>query len=228
VLRDQSLAGCQLVSGPFPIGTGFDDPLRYAYNSQVEKRERNPRLAIALSQVALHDLSEAAKKRGEPEVKDFPKIVMAHPANDIAREACKGIQRHIQALKLTVELRELEPGITLPTDKNYDLVFLELTAQEPLVDAARLLGPEGLLGHASPYMTLALVQLAKATNWQEARQILQRVHQLAADDVAIIPLWQIPEHFAYHRSLKGIDAKPVLLYQSVEHWQGAVRVPSEE
>ncbi|HVX12125.1 MAG TPA: ABC transporter substrate-binding protein [Pirellulales bacterium] len=228
LLRDQPLAGCQLITGPFPIGNGFDDPLRYAYNSQVEARERNPRLAIALSQVALHDLSEAAKKRGDPEIKDFPKIVLAHPAGDIAREVCKGIKRHIEAMKFSVELRELPAGITVPTDKEYDLLFLEITAQEPLVDGARLLGPDGLLGQASPYMTLALVQLAKATNWQEARQILQRIHQITVDDVAIIPLWQMPEHFAYHRSMKGIDQKPVLLYQSIERWRGTVRVPAEE
>jgi ABC-type transport system substrate-binding protein len=228
VLRDHPLPGCQVVSGPFPIGSGFDDPLRYAYNVSVEQRARNPRLAIALSQVALHDLNEAAKKRGEPELKECPPIVLAYPGHDIAREACKGIQRHIQSLKFKVELRELEPGITLPTDKNYDLLYLEIMAQEPLVDAARLLGPDGILGHANPYMTLALVQLAKATNWQEGRQLLEHIHQLAADDVAIIPLWQIAEHFAYHRSLKGIGTKPVLLYQNVEEWQGSVRIPAED
>ncbi|HQU46686.1 MAG: hypothetical protein B7Z73_12735, partial [Planctomycetia bacterium 21-64-5] len=114
VLRDGPTAGCQLISGPFPIGNSFEDPLRYAYNSEVAQRERNPRLALALAQVALHDLAEAAKKRGEPDVKAFPKLVLAHPANDVAREACKGIQRHIQVLKFTVELRELEPGFYLP------------------------------------------------------------------------------------------------------------------
>jgi ABC-type oligopeptide transport system substrate-binding subunit len=77
-------------------------------------------------------------------------------------------------------------------------------------------------------MTQDLVKLAQATNWQEARQILQRIHQQTADDVAIIPLWQMSEHFAYHRSMKGVDQKPVLLYQSIERWQGAVRVPEEE
>ncbi|HWB13771.1 MAG TPA: ABC transporter substrate-binding protein [Pirellulales bacterium] len=228
LLHDQKLTGYQLVSGPFPIGNGFDDPLRYAYNNEVEQRFRNPRLAIALAQVALHDLSEAAKKRDEPEIKEFPRLVLAHPANDIAREACKGIQRHIEGLKFKVDLRELEPGVSLPGDGDYDLLYLETTIQEPLVDAARLLGPDGIVGEASAYMTLALVQLAKATNWQEARQILQRIHRLTADDVAIIPLWQMPEYFAYHRSLKGIDPVPVLLYQNVESWKGSVQVPVED
>jgi ABC-type transport system substrate-binding protein len=228
LLHDEQLAGYQLVSGPFPIGNGFDDPLRYAYNNDVEQRARNPRLALALAQVALHDLSEAAKKREEPEIKEFPKLVLAHPANDIAREACKGIQRHIEALKFKLDLRELEPGVSIPSDRDYDLLYAEIMVQEPLVDAARLLGPNGIVGEASAYMTHALVQLAKATNWQEARQILQRIHRLTADDVAIIPLWQMPEYFAYHRSLKGIDPSPVLLYQNVENWKASARVPMED
>jgi len=228
LLHDEPLTGYQLVSGPFPVGNGFDDPLRYAYNNEVEQRDRNPRLAIALAQVALHDLSELAKKREEPEIKEFPRFVLAHPANDIAREVCKGIQRHVEALKFKLDLRELEPGVSIPSDGEYDMVYLELTAQEPLVDAARLLGPNGIVGESSAYMTLALVQLAKATNWQEARQILQRIHRLTADDVSIIPLWQMTEYFAYHRSVKGIEPLPVLLYQSVENWKGSVRVPVED
>ncbi len=228
LLHDEPLVGYQLVSGPFPVGNGFDDPLRYAYNNEVEQRLRYPRLALALAQVALHDLAEAAKKREEPEVKEFPRLVLAHPANDIAREACKGIQRHIESLKFKLDLRELEPGVSIPSDRDYDLLYLELMVQEPLADAARLLGANGIVGEASAYMTQALVDLAKATNWQEARQILQRIHRTTADDVSIIPLWQIPEYFAYHRSLKGIDPAPVLLYQSVENWQGSVRVPVED
>jgi ABC-type transport system substrate-binding protein len=228
LLHDESLPGYQLVSGPFPIGSGFNDPLRYAYNTEIEPRPRNPRLALALAQVALKDISEAAKKREEPEVKEYPRMVLAHPANDIAREACKGIQRHIETLKFKLDLRELEPGVTVPSDRNYDLLYLENTVQEPLVDAARLLGPDGIVGETSPFMTQLLVKLAKATNWQEARQFLQRIHRQSADDVSIIPLWQMTEHFAYHRSLKGIEPSPVLLYQNVENWKASVRVPVED
>jgi ABC-type transport system substrate-binding protein len=228
LLKDETLPGYQLVSGPFPIGNGFEDPLRYAYNNEVAQRQRNPRLALTLSEVALKEINEAAKKREEPEIKEFPRLKIAHPPNDIAREACKGIKRHIEGLKFKVDLRELEPGISVPSDGNYDLLYLEMTVQEPLVDAARLLGPDGIVGEASPFMTQHLVHLAKAINWQEARQILQSIHRQTDEDMAIIPLWQMNEYFAYHRSLKGIDASPVLLYQSVENWKSSPRVPEED
>lgn len=228
LLKDEPLGGYQLVSGPFPVGSGFKDPLNYAYNNEVGERQRNPRLALTLAEVALKEINEAAKKREEPEFKEFPTLLLAHPANDIAREACKGIKRHIEGLKFKVALREIEPGMTVPSDGNYDLVYLEMTMQEPLVDAARLLSPDGIVGEASPYMTLALVQLARAINWQDARQILQRIHRLTDEDMSVIPLWQMNEYFAYHRSLKGMNASPVLLYESVENWKSSAQVPVED
>ncbi|HEX5444332.1 MAG TPA: ABC transporter substrate-binding protein, partial [Pirellulales bacterium] len=202
LLHDTNRVGCQVVSGPFPIGRSFDDPLRYAYNGQVAPRPWSPRLSMALARVALHDVSEAAKKRGEAEIKELPTLVLAHPAHDIAREACQAIQRHLQKIRFTIELRELPPGLVYPPDDNFDLFYTELAVQEPLADAGRLLGPDGIAGRSNAYLTLALAELDRATNWQEARRILQRIHQLAADDVSLLPLWQLTEHFAYHRTLK--------------------------
>src|SRR5205085_1468079 len=110
LLRGQKIAGCDLVSGPFTSGSGYDDPLRYA----------------------------------------------------------------------------------------------ELTVAEPLVDARRLLSSAGLVGGANPYINLALDQLDAASGWREARDKLQQIHQLAHDDLTIIPLWQLVDHLAYHKSVQGL------------------------
>lgn len=227
LLRGAERKGCQLVSGPFPIGTGLDDPLRYAYNTEVAVRPWNFRLALALSGIALHDVAEAAKKKKEPEVTAIPPLVLAYPAHEPARIACMAIQRHLKAVQIAVKLRELKPGQAFPPDDNYDLVYAELTIQEPLVDAARLLGPEGIAGGATPYMVLALRQLSAASGWSAARKKLQQIHQLCDDDTAIIPLWQLTEFFAYHRSLEGIGSRPVSLYQNVEQWRGTFQLPRE-
>ena len=226
LLRTGPRTGCQVVSGPFPIGMSFDDPLRYAYNSDVAVRPWNRRLAIALTGVALHDVSEAAKKKGAPEVKAVPSLVLAYPAHETARIACKAIQRHLKAAQIPVELRELEPGRALPADDDYDLVYAELVMQEPLTDAARLLGPDGIAGGATPYMVLALRQLSAATGWAAARKKLQEIHRLADDDTAVVPLWQLTEFFAYHRSLTGLGPQAVALYQDIEQWQGKYQLPA--
>jgi ABC-type transport system substrate-binding protein/tetratricopeptide (TPR) repeat protein len=227
LLRGAERKGCQLVSGPFPIGTGLDDPLRYAYNTEVAVRPWNFRLSLALSGIALHDVAEAAKKKKEPEITAIPPLVLAYPAHEPARIACTAIQRHLKAVQIPLTLRELEPGQAFPPDDKYDLVYAELTMQEPLVDAARLLGPEGIAGGATPYMVLALRQLSAAAGWSAARKKLQQIHQLCDDDTAVIPLWQLTEFFAYHRSLEGIGSRPVALYQNVEQWRGQFQFPRE-
>ncbi len=190
-------------------------------------RPWNFRLSLALSGIALHDVAEAAKKKKEPEITAIPPLVLAYPAHEPARIACTAIQRHLKAVQIPITLRELEPGQAFPPDDKYDLVYAELTMQEPLVDAARLLGPEGIAGGATPYMVLALRQLSAAAGWSAARKKLQQIHQLCDDDTAVIPLWQLTEFFAYHRSLEGIGSRPVALYQNVEQWRGKFQFPRE-
>jgi hypothetical protein len=151
---------------------------------------------------------------------------LAYPAHETARIACTAIQRHLKSVQIPVELRELEPGRALPGDDNYDLAYAELVLQEPLTDAARLLGPDGIAGGATPYMVLALRQLSAATGWAAARKKLQEIHRLADDDTAVVPLWQLTEFFAYHRSLTGPGSQPVRLYQEIEQWQGKYQLPA--
>ncbi|MEX0713191.1 MAG: ABC transporter substrate-binding protein [Pirellulales bacterium] len=227
LLRGRQMPGCQVISGPFPAGLGFDDPLRYAYNALVEPRTYDPQLAIALSGVALAEINVQAKAKGQAELAALPALVLAHPPHDTAREACEAIQKHLKAIKIAVELVELAPGVVAPPGGDYDLVYAEIVVDEPVVDARRLLGPDGILGGASPYMGLALRHVDQAANWKQASQRLQEIHRLAADDVAVIPLWQMIEHFAYRKSLEGIGSRPVLLYQFVERWRGKFQVPTE-
>jgi peptide/nickel transport system substrate-binding protein len=71
----------------------------------------------------------------------------------------------------------------------------------------------------------ALARLETAADWKTAREALQRVHRIAADDVAVLPLWQLGEHLAYRSTVKGIPSRPVVLYQDVEAWQAEPYLP---
>jgi hypothetical protein len=116
----------------------------------------------------------------------------------------------------------------VPSDGEYDLLYVEVLMQDPIVDAVRLLGVDGIAGGNSPYLNLALRQLVSATGWKSAHDKLHEIHQLAADEVPVVPLWQLTEFFAYHKSLKGIGHEPVLLYQNVEQWQGQLQLALED
>ncbi|HUY36522.1 MAG TPA: ABC transporter substrate-binding protein [Pirellulales bacterium] len=239
--------GCRVVSGPFPIGSRGDDPIRYAYDKTVEIRPFDQRLAIALAGVALKQVSDTSEKKGLGKVEKMPTLVLAHPPHPIARVACMAIQKHLQVVLSKVgaataaaapaaavpaapiiTLRELPVGVVVPSDGDYDLLYLEMVMQDPIVDAGRLLGAEGVAGGASPYLNLALRKLAKATGWKGAHAELHKIHQLAADEVAVVPLWQLSEFFAYHKSVRGIVSQPVLLYQNVEQWQGQLQLAMED
>ncbi|HVU89991.1 MAG TPA: ABC transporter substrate-binding protein [Pirellulales bacterium] len=227
ILKRQTLAGCEVISAPFSKGTGLSDPAGYAYDDDIPPRPYEPRLALTLSAVALRDVSMNAEP-GSEHVKELPKLVLAHPADDVARLACKAIQQDLEILNFKVELREIplgQPNELAPTD---DLLYVELAVQEPLVEARRLFGQPGLLGSASTYMSLVLRQVETATGWNEARQALHDLHRLTYDEVSVVPLWQITEHFAYQKSLAGITPRPASLYQGVEKWQPSVPLPAEE
>ena len=131
-------------------------------------------------------------------------------------------------INLSVELREIPYGQPTELGRDDDLLYLEISVREPLVDARRLFGERGIIGSASTYMSLVLRQLEAATGWNEARRSLHDVHRLAHDEVSMMPLWQIVDHYAYNTSLTGVAKQSASLYQRVEQWQAKAPQPMEE
>lgn len=255
LLGGQKAAGSGQISGPFPQGKSYDDPLGYAYDTTVEPRPYEPHLAIALAGVAVDMLAAAKAKKTaaakeknahkkapqdqtapkpspqQPQKKDTIKdknktgtkntiaqLVLAHPPNEVARVACSQIKRQLELVGIELTLRELQPGGVERVPQDADLLYAELPMWEPIVGARELLGENGPARGASPYMRLALRQLDLATNWRQVSANLRQIHRIAHNDVAVIPLWQLTDHFAHSRSLKGIGQRPVSLYQNVEQW----------
>ncbi len=220
LLRNQPVAGCQVISGPFSPGISHDDPLDYAYDDGIEPRAYDPRLAVALAQVTLSDVAEAKEKEGV-KVTDKPEFVLAHPAHEIARVACRSIQRQLALVEIHVRLQELPPELPPSIPEDVDILYAEVAMWEPAVDARRLLDEDGLCGASSPYMSYALRQLGQAADWGQVSDLLRHIHGLVHTEVSVVPLWQLTDHFAYHRSLGGVGSSPVSLYQNVEMWQPA-------
>jgi hypothetical protein len=230
LLRNKKVIGCELLSGPFPRGTSFDDPLGYAYDPQIAPRPYDPRLAMTLATVAWRDasLGKADPKAASKKLPPLPSLVLAHPADEVARVACQQIQKHLKLIGLTLTLKELPAGSAPLLSSDHDLLYAELHVQEPLIDARALLGAEGLLHASSPYIALALDQLDTVESWKNARRKLEQIHQLAHDEAVVIPLWQLTEYLAYHKSLTGVGSEPVSLYQNVEQWKAGLRLPGAE
>ncbi len=220
--------GCVVTSSPFPVGMGADDPMSYASDENIEPRPYEPRLTVALANVALKNLGDT-KESPTKKWKDMPKLVLAYPPDEIARAACASIQKQLNLVKIPIELRALEEPLPAKIPDDVDLLYAELATWEPLVDARRVLGENGLTGGCSPYMSLALRQLDEAVEWDQVRDCLRRVHRIAHEDVAILPLWQLVDYFACHENLHGIaGGGNVSLYQNIEKWRPAFRYPTEK
>jgi ABC-type transport system substrate-binding protein len=226
LLREGAAPDSRVTSGPFLLGRSFEDPMGYAYDETIAPRPYEPLVAMTLSSVAFSQAAEMVKGQGG-ELKEMPTLTLGYPPEDLAEVASRAIGQQLQPLGIRLELKELPADASRESYRGYDLVYLRLAMWEPVVDARRLLGSGGIVGQSSQYMDLALRRLEQASEWGAARKALREIHQIAFEDTSVIPLWQLTEYFAYHRSLRGLAERPVLLYENIEQWQTAPWTPSD-
>ncbi len=212
--------GFQIVSGPFPPGTDAADQFAYAYNFGVEPRQFNVQLAMVLTQQFLSEERIRREKAEEenPHV-ELPTIVLAHPDTDLITAICQTIAQQWRLAGIDTQLRVLPVGVTKPDDDDYDLLFCEIQIQEPLVDANSLFGRGGLVQMVDPTIELALRQLDASYTWAEVSRSLRRIHEQSSNNLTVLPLWQIVEHFAYRNNVFNIGDQLIYLYQNVDRWR---------
>jgi tetratricopeptide (TPR) repeat protein len=216
IMAGSGLPGFRTISGPFPAGVSPSDPIRYAYNSQVQVRDYDPRLAILLASVAWNNVQKAQGIK-EPKA-PLPTLKLGHSSDPLARTACQSIATNFRPI-MNLELVELTSEQMLYDDNVVDLKYLELCLWEPVCDARRLLGGGGLLPDTSDFMAISLDRLDNATRWNDVRTRLYEIHSLSSSDLPVIPLWQTPLQYARHKSVLGLKPQPVRLYQDISDWQ---------
>jgi ABC-type transport system substrate-binding protein len=137
----------------------------------------------------------------------------------VARVACQSIQAQLAREGITIKLRELTADQLVSDKADYDLRYAELAVWEPVADAAQVFALNASSpGSEDPYIESALRNLDSASNWKDVRARLAELHEIAAHELPLIPLWQTVNYFAYRTSLRGIGESPVTLYQNVEAW----------
>jgi hypothetical protein len=242
LLRGAQLADTRVTSGPFPLGYAYNDrvetrpyePRMAMTLAQIAHKElaseaqpataRKPAPPSPTATGSKGSGGDDANSQGEQAAPVAPAnpaapLRLAHPPTEVARLACRAIQKQLKLIDIQVELVELTPDSSATALETYELVYVELQLEEPIADARRLFGAGGIASGSSPHLEEALVRLDAAADWKTAREELHEIHQIAADDVAIIPLWQLGEHLAYRDTVRGIPSRPVVLYQDVAKWQ---------
>jgi ABC-type transport system substrate-binding protein len=226
LLENRPLEGCRILSAPLPAGLTENDPSSYAYNEGVLPLPYDPVMSIILMKLTEQQLFKAASERKE-EAPELKELVLAHPVSELAKFACRMIQAQLDTVGVKCRLRELPPGQVQDPKREYDLLYLEFTMREPVVDAGRIFAPGGLLPIADSYVSLVLRHVDNAENWKAARDRLQELHMLLFEDLPVIPLWQMADHFVYHRGVQGVRQRPVFLYENVEQLRVVPPMPSD-
>ena len=218
LLESLQSPGCQVVSGPFPAGIDPNDPLGYAYDQSIQPLPYEPRVAKLLMTLAANQMKSAAERKKE-KVPALTPIRLAFPADNLSRVACEAIRSQWMLLGLEIELVELPVGRTYPDEGAADIVYASVAVWEPIIDARRLLGPDGLAGSADQLVGLGLRRIEEAKNWKEVRDRLLDLHGIAHHELPVLPLWQLVESYAYRRELSGVGRGIVSLYQEVDKWR---------
>ena len=229
----QQVNGCEVISGPLPIGTEENDQISYGYNFKTRPPAFNTKLGQTLVQLSLLPRRRSPPAKGEADPKKFaktikmPSLVLAYPRSSTASAACFKIADDWNKAGFPTSTRELDPTQSWPADDNWDLLYMEIAMEEPLADITRLIGATGFATEVSAPVDQTLAALGFSQTWQGAVSLLRQLHQQVATDVSVIPLWQIKEHFAYRTTVRNIGRDLIHLYQNIERWRIDIR-PEEE
>ena len=211
-------ADSQLVSGPFPIGEGDNDPLSYAYNKEILPIPYDPRLAKLLLMLTKQKLSEMAVK-AKTKAPELKAIRLGVPDFESAKVAGQAFVQQWALVGIPSELVVLKPDERNDKENPIDLLYISAALWEPATDAERLLGKGGIAESNNIFIIQVLSNLRTARNWREVRQFCQDLHTLVNAHLPVLPLWQVGESFAYRTFLKDVPKRPVTLYQDIQKWR---------
>ena len=231
----------RVLSGFAPLGTTADDPLGYAYDTTIRPRKYDPSLALVLLRLAMRTRTdqqrptetssspppstESSSSDGPtsdteaPPENSLPELTLAYPNSHIALASSEWIASHWRKLGIQIRLRRLAPGEVIPPDGDWDVLYLEATMEEPLVDLPELILGHRILGRHGGLVWHAMRQLQEAQSFDDVREEFGRIHRLTFDHTPMLPLWQVNEHAAIRQGFQGVGREPIFLYQNLEQWK---------
>lgn len=301
ICSGREVPGCEVLSGPFPVGTEENESIAYAYDPRVrppmfsshmasvlvsmslimdaqmkakkaQEELANYRRSLATSETAIKETSETEQEKadkaslipknesGNPQAEPQPKaeaaaqtppvqtppsdpaamlqqrttvkspapnLVLAHPASSTATEAARSIAAMWSMLGVPTTTLALPLDEAIPSHDDWDVLYVEMVMEEPLTDIMKLVGRDGLASEVSSVADQTLQQLAFSGSWRLSNNLLRRLHRQLTIDLAIIPLYQVKEHYAYRNTVTGIGRGVVHLYQNAERWKIDVFASSE-
>ncbi len=201
-----------LSDGPFPKGSTADAP-------DVKPLEYDPLLAKMLIAAAKKELG------GQP-----IKLAFAYPAIPEAQAVVPKIVESFKLVGLDVVPTEYPPTALeddLRSGKRFDLAYRAGRIDDPTIDVGPFLSPcydappavNPLSALASARILQLLLLLERAPEWPTARALALQIDRESRDELPVIPLWQLEDHYAWRTRLKGPEEVSDRLYQGITSWE---------
>lgn len=157
-------------------------------------------------------------------------LTLEYPAQPEAAAAAPKIADQLRAIGLQIDLvmrPESELEASLRSGRRFDLAYRISKCDEPLRDVGTLICPaydaptetNGIGAIASPRMVQLLLQLEHTPDWFAARDLVTQIDRECRDELPIIPLWQLEDHFVFRKHLRGPTDTADYLYQGIEQWE---------
>jgi ABC-type transport system substrate-binding protein len=211
MLRRPPLELDSVADGPFPKGSFADAP-------GVKPLDVQPWLAKMLVAAARKELNNMPIKL----VFEYPEIPEVAAVVPRIAEAFRqsGVQIEtvgVSPSRLEVELRGGRP---------FQLAYRVLNVDDPVLDAGVLLCPgydapaqaDALASACSKEILQLLLQLERASDWATVRSLVVQIDREARDELPVVPLWQLADHYAWRDRLTGPGQTADRLYQGIETW----------
>jgi peptide/nickel transport system substrate-binding protein len=201
-----------LADGAFPRGSYADAP-------SVKPLESQPWLAKML-------VAAARKELGGPPIS----LNLEYPALAEVRAIVPRIAEAFRAAGIEIVITEVLPSrleAELRAGRRFDLAYRVLRCREPVIDAGILLCPgyeappdaSALGSAASPRILQLLLQLERAGEWATARGLVLQIDRESRDELPLIPLWQLVDHYAWRDRLTGPKESALDLYEGIATWE---------
>jgi len=212
LLKHPADAGNLVSDGPFAKGS-------YADAVGIEPFGYDPLLAKMLVAAAKKELG------GNP-----IKLTLEYPA---LPEAQAVIPKFVEAFRLigleitAKEWPEAQLEFELRNGRRFDMAYRVTRSEEPVLEAGRMLCPgydappsaDALASVASPRILQLLLQLERAPEWPTAKGIAVQIDGESRDELPVLPLWQLQDHYAWRTRLQGPPDVAETLYQGIESWE---------
>jgi peptide/nickel transport system substrate-binding protein len=212
VLKHSPEAGEAVADGPFLKGS-------YADVADVAPLSYDPLLAKML-------VAAARKEAGGGVVR----LTLEYPPSSVARAICPKLAEAWTLVGIEIVLKEVAEGeleTKLRSGGRFDLAYQATRPGEPAMDAGPTICPgydappssDPLASVASPRILQLLMDLDRAPEATQSQALVRQIDRETRDELPILPLWQVVDHFAWRSRIKGIASEIADIYQGIETWE---------